>query len=156
MDVFVSCICALKACSSHLIWIGTQDILNHSFHFFLSHSNSERKPLLELLELSFFLPSLLNIIYFLLDFHRAPLEFIDHIVEGNAWTQKNFISIDFHPGSNIQIFEVVLLTLTVWSLHDIHGISIRLRVLDVIWIVFLSKPIIGPKTHKNYSMCSIL
>ena len=39
---------------------------------------------------------------------------------------------NFHPESKFQIFEVVPLTFTVWSLYDIQCKSMRLRCLEIV------------------------
>ena len=67
---------------------------------------------------------------------EAAFGFIVPIDEGYIWTQEYFIFDDFHSRSNFQIFEAVPLTLTVWSLYDLLCISMRLRRLDIVWIVF--------------------
>ena len=107
-------------------------------------------PSLELLEFSSFSPQY-HLVF--LGFKKLPLEFIVPIAKGYAWTQEYFIFADFHPESKFQTFEVVPLTLTIWSLYVIPCISMRLWCFDDVWIVFQWKPIIFPKTHRNYSMC---
>ena len=50
--------------------------------------------------------------------------------------------------SNFENFKVVPLTLTVWSLYDIQCISMRLWLLDVVWIVLYENLDFCPKLMK--------
>ena len=121
--------------------------MSHLFSFFFLMIRIERYTIREVSKL--FSHSLLDIISFRLDYCYPPLKFIDPTLESYTWMQKYSIFVNFHLRSNFQKLKVVPLNLIIGSLHNIQYISMRLRLLDVVWIDLCENLDFCPKLTKT-------